>query len=286
MEEETSESGAPEPVATLLLTNRECPWRCLMCDLWTSTLPGDTPRGAIPAQIRAALAELAPARRIKLYNAGSFFDPRAIPPDDDGEIADLLAGFDRVVVESHPALVNARCVAFADRLGSGRLEVAMGLETVHPEVLARLNKGMSLDGFREAAERLSANGIGLRAFVLVGLPWVAPSDQLAWVREAIVFAFACGAGVVSLIPTRAGNGAMDALSEQGAFAPPELGLLEAALETGLALERGRVFADLWDLERLSACGECFNPRRERLAAMNRRQRAELPIRCGGCGAGG
>lgn len=61
-----------------------------MCDLWTSTLPGDTPRGAIPAQIRAALAELPPARRIKLYNAGSFFDPKAIPPDDDGEIADLL----------------------------------------------------------------------------------------------------------------------------------------------------------------------------------------------------
>ncbi|MFY9552414.1 MAG: radical SAM protein, partial [Thermoanaerobaculia bacterium] len=93
-----------------------------MCDLWKSTLPGETPRGAIPAQIRTALGELAPARRIKLYNAGSFFDPRAIPPADDGEIADLLAGFDRVIVESHPALVRARCFAFARRL-PGRLEV-------------------------------------------------------------------------------------------------------------------------------------------------------------------
>lgn len=165
----------------------------------------------------------------------------------------------------------------------------MGLETVHPEVLARLNKGMSLDGFREAAERLSANDIGLRAFVLAGLPWVAPADQLAWVREAIVFAFACGAGVVSVIPTRSGNGALDALSEQGAFALPELGLLEAALETGLALApgHGRVFADLWDLERLSACGECFGARRDRLAATNRRQRAGPPVRCGACrGRGG
>jgi len=251
-----------------------------------STLPGDTPRGAIPAQIRSALAELPPARRIKLYNAGSFFDPRAIPPEDDAEIAGLLSGFDRVVVESHPALVNARCFAFAERLGPGRLEVAMGLETVHPEVLPRLNKGMSLDGFRQAGDRLAAHGIGLRAFVLAGLPWVASADQLTWVREAILFAFACGAGTVSLIPTRTGNGALEALSAQGDFAPPELGLLETALEAGLALQRGRVFADLWDLERLAACGECFGARRDRLASMNRLQRAEPPIRCAGCGASG
>ena len=26
------------PVATIFLTNRECPWRCLMCDLWKNTL--------------------------------------------------------------------------------------------------------------------------------------------------------------------------------------------------------------------------------------------------------
>ena len=39
-----SSSPSPPPtggcvdVATLFLTNRECPFRCLMCDLWKNTL--------------------------------------------------------------------------------------------------------------------------------------------------------------------------------------------------------------------------------------------------------
>ncbi len=78
-EDERSASGEIVPVATVFLTNRECPWRCLMCDLWRNTLTETVPLGAIPAQIDYALARLAPARQIKLYNSGSFFDHRAIP---------------------------------------------------------------------------------------------------------------------------------------------------------------------------------------------------------------
>ena len=68
-------------------TNRECPWRCLMCDLWRNTLaetrPGRRDSRADPPAARAAAAR----RWIKLYNAGSFFDPRAIPPEDYPAIA-------------------------------------------------------------------------------------------------------------------------------------------------------------------------------------------------------
>ena len=83
------------------------------------------------------------ASHLKLYNAGSFFDPRAIPPEEYPAIARLAAPFRRTIVECHPALVGPRCLAFRDLL-SGRLEVAMGLETAHPEVLERLNKRMTL----------------------------------------------------------------------------------------------------------------------------------------------
>jgi len=80
-EQERAESGEVVPVAAIFLTNRECPWRCLMCDLWRNTLTESVPRGAVPAQIDVALASLPPARRLKLYNSGSFFDPRAVPPE-------------------------------------------------------------------------------------------------------------------------------------------------------------------------------------------------------------
>src|SRR5262245_65113141 len=79
VERERTATGDVVPVATVFLTNRECPWRCLMCDLWKNTLIESVPTGSIPAQIEFALARLPPARQIKLYNSGSFFDARAVP---------------------------------------------------------------------------------------------------------------------------------------------------------------------------------------------------------------
>ena len=87
VEEERAASGELVPVATVFLTNRECPWRCLMCDLWRNTLTESVPAGAIPEQIEYALARLPTARQIKLYNSGSFFDLHAIPIEDYPAIA-------------------------------------------------------------------------------------------------------------------------------------------------------------------------------------------------------
>ncbi len=283
VEDEAAETGEIVPVATIFLTNRECPWRCLMCDLWKNTLTQPAPPGAIAAQIRGALATLPPARHIKLYNAGSFFDAQAIRPGEDVEIAALVRPFERVIVESHPALVGDRCLGFRDRL-AGRLEVALGLETIHPELLPRLNKRMTLDDFRRAADFLRASGIALRAFVLVGLPWLTEAESLDWACRSIHFAFDRGATAVSLIPTRAGNGALDALAADGAFAEPGLGSLEFALDFGIQLGRGRVFADLWDLERFSRCGSCLPARAARLAETNLRQAVRPRVACADCGS--
>jgi radical SAM enzyme (TIGR01210 family) len=281
LEREPSESGAPASVATVFLANRECPWRCLMCDLWQATLPETVPAGAIAEQVRRALARLPPADWIKLYNAGSFFDPRAIPRSEYGPVARQLTGFSRVIVESHPALVGADTVRLRDLL-EGQLEVAMGLETIHPGVLDRLQKGMTADDFRRAAQRLGEAGIGLRAFVLAGLPFLPPEEELEWTVRSIVFAFDCGARSIAIIPTRTGNGALDALERRGEFRPPRLEALEAAAAAGLALERGVVLADLWDLERFAACTACFPARRERLEGMNLTQRPAPQVVCESC----
>ncbi|MGH9367427.1 MAG: radical SAM protein, partial [Thermoanaerobaculia bacterium] len=284
LERERAETGEIVEVATVFLTNRECPWHCLMCDLWTRTLTQPAPAGAIPRQIRTALAALPPARRIKLYNAGSFFDPKAIPPGEYEEIADELAPFDRVIVESHPALVGEACFRFASLLDHP-LEVAMGLETVHPTLLPRLNKGMPLAMFRRAADALARRGVALRSFVLVGLPFLSREESLDWCHRSVQFAFDCGSTAVSLIPTRAGNGALDALADRGEFLPPTLGMLEEASGCGIQLSRGCVFADLWDLDRLRTCGSCFAARRRRLETMNLEQTVPAPVACQDCGGG-
>jgi radical SAM enzyme (TIGR01210 family) len=267
-----------------------------MCDLWKTALPNPLPAGAIVEQVDAGLDELRKQllesggdqpRQIKLYNGGSFFDAGAIPPSDYTAIAARVRDFDRVVVECHPALVGRRTWEFRDLLGAGNLpptllEVAMGLETAHPSVLEKLNKRMTLEQFARAAHLLSQEGVALRVFVLVQPPFMPAAESLEWAGRSIDFAFQCGATVVSLIPTRDGNGAMETLARRGLYQPPSLATLESALAYGIQLRQGRVFADLWDTARFSRCASCAKRRIERLHQINLCQEVLPSINCEVC----
>jgi radical SAM enzyme (TIGR01210 family) len=291
VEPERAASGEVVDVATLFLVGRECPWRCVMCDLWRHTTTEDTPLGAIPVQVQAAMSGLPSPRPrvVKLYNAGSFFDPRAVPDEDYDAIAAALDGTAHVIVESHPALIGPRVdwwLAAMQRQARGpmpTLEVAVGLETAHPDALARLNKRITRAQFEEAAEGLRARGVALRVFLLVSPPFVPLLEHEAWLLRSVDLAFECGATAVSLIPTRSGNGAMEALAAEGLFVPPTMELAEAAFEAALARSRGRVFLDLWDIERLAICKACAPARRQRLGRMNEIQMRVAPVACEACG---
>ena len=282
VEDERTAGGGRARVATVLLTGRECPWRCAMCDLWTYTTVTDTPAGAIAAQVAAARfalrGEPVAVTGMKLYNAGSFFDPRAVPEDDYDCVGQALAGLSQVIVESHPALVGPRVdrlLAALDRHRrpgepSAQLEVAMGLETAHPAALDRLNKGFTLERFERAAMALGDLGVALRVFLLISPPFIASHEQDEWLLHSVDAAFSCGASVVSLVPTRPGNGAIDALATSGLFRAPDLEDIERSFELALthARHRGRVFVDVWDLQRFARCPHCAAARRDRLQAMN------------------
>jgi radical SAM enzyme (TIGR01210 family) len=284
VEPERTRQGTVEDVATLFLTNRECPFRCLMCDLWKHTTDRRVPDGAIAAQVEWALRSLTlparhpPARHVKLYNAGNFFDAQAIPPADLPRLAELLGPFDTAIVECHPLLVGPRCLAFRDLIRPA-LQVAMGLETIHPEVLPRLNKRMTLADFEQAAGFLVGHGIDVRAFLLLRPPFLGEAEGVEWARRSIEYAFDRGVECCVVIPTRAGNGAMEWLQERGLFAPPRLASLEEVLEFGVGLGRGRVFADLWDVGKLFDCPRCGPARARRLQVMNLTQTVPPPIPC-------
>jgi archaeosine synthase beta-subunit len=287
LEEERMESGKIVRSGVILLTNKECPWRCLMCDLWKNTTTRTVPPGAIPRQIDFALRkwregdEGGDIHQVKLYNSGSFFDSAAIPPGDYAAIARRIAFARHVVVESHPRLVGPRAWRLRNLL-AGSLEVAMGLETAHPDVLKRLNKKFNLSHFSRAAGFLRSEGMAVRVFILVNPPFMSEAEGLEWAVKSADFAFSCGANAVSLIPTRAGNGAMERLAEAGEFSPPRLSTLEKAVQSALALNKGRVFADTWNLEPFSSCAACLEPRRRRLRAINLAQRDLPRVECPAC----
>ena len=97
--------------------------------------------------------------------------------------------------------------------------------------------------------------------------------------RSIDFAFSVGVECCAVIPTRAGNGALDALAAEGQFQAPTLDSLEAVAVYGLGLGQGRVFADLWAVERIATCDRCSPARIERLRTLNLTQPIPALVPC-------
>lgn len=281
VEDELSRGGSVDPTGTVFITNRECPFTCLMCDLWQYTTDESVPLGAVDAQVETALAMMPDIRHVKLYNAGNFFDDRAITPEDRAAVAARVGGFETVVLENHPNLVDDRVAGWRDTAGTN-VDVAMGLETIHPDVLPRLNKRMTADDFESATAKLLTVDINVRAFVLVRAPFMTEEEGVEWACRSVEWAFSVGVECCSVIPTRAGNGALDALAASGEFAQPSLASLEEVADHCVGLGKGRVFADLWDVDRIAACPDCLAARVDRLRTLNHTQQVLGRIVCA-CG---
>jgi archaeosine synthase beta-subunit len=278
VEKERTKSGEIEDTGIIFLTNRECPFHCLMCDLWKNTTDESVPEGAIPAQIEEALAQMPTIRHLKLYNSGSFFDSRAVPAKDYKKIASILKDFETVIVESHPKLITEKCLEFRDML-KPELHVALGLETVNKEILGRLNKYMTRDDFSSSVSFLTKHQINSRAFILLKPPFLSESEGVFWAERSLDFAFSTGVECCTIIPVRAGNGAMDFLMNNGDFSLPDINSLEKVLEYGIELNAGRVFADIWDLGLFSSCKKCSDKRTDRLIKMNLSQQILPSVEC-------
>jgi hypothetical protein len=270
IDEERRPNGKIERALTIFLAGAECPFTCSFCDLWRWTIAGPTPPGALPAHLRSALESLkgsAPPDRLKLYNASNFFDTRAVPADDVPTIASLTAHFAGLTVESHASMVGATTLELAGQI-AGRLEVAVGLETIHPTASTQLNKRLELTTFERAADFLARHEIDLRVFVLLGAPHIPVAESVEWTVRSVEYAVRRGASVVSIIPVRGGNGELERLQSLGLFTPPTLSQLEAALDRCLTFAPAVVAADLWDAERLVDCSACGPARIDRLRRIN------------------
>ncbi|HJP86646.1 MAG TPA: hypothetical protein VJ852_11680, partial [Gemmatimonadaceae bacterium] len=272
---------------TVFLAGAECPFTCSFCDLWRYTFEGATPSGALAHQLRSVLdsADTRKVDRLKLYNASNFFDPRAVPAEDVTQIAELARRFPGVTVESHASTIGERTAAFAAAL-HGRLEIAVGLETIHPVASERLNKKLGLDRFDRAAGFLADNGIDMRVFVLLGAPHIPHGESIEWTVRTVEYAAQRGAAVVSVIPVRGGNGELERLEALGEFSPPTLDELEEVIARCSHIANTVITADLWDVDRLGAPECCGALRVDRLRKWNLEANLAPRVICTACAPAG
>ena len=284
-EDERRPDGRIEHALTVFLAGAECPFACSFCDLWQWTIEGPTPPGALTAQLEKVLSSTGEQKpdRVKLYNASNFFDLRAVPAADVGGIAKLLTFAAGVTVESHASTIGKSAAAFARSI-PGRLEVAMGLETIHPVAIAESNKRLQLSQFDRAVSFLRQNEIDVRAFVLLGAPYVPAAEAVEWTVRTVDYAVQRGATVVSIIPVRGGNGELERLQSLGQFTPPTLGQLEDSFSAAQRFADAVVTADLWDVERLPGCELCKSERVGRLRRANLTGELDAVSNCSACGA--
>ena len=240
-EPELTRAGVVEDHNIILTTNKECSFKCVMCDLWKNTLEYRVENGVITKQVKDALDKLPKAKHLKLYNAGSFFDRQSIPKQDTFDIADELRGrgYETLIVEAHPKLIGTPCFEFAEYL-QPQLEVAMGLETVSPADLPRLNKNMTLDDFERATTAMLEHHIFVRAFILLRTPWQNEEEGIYWAKESIDFAQRIGVECCTVIPLRENE------RLEVTFEPSTVDALEEVVAYGVSKNKGRVFGDSWD----------------------------------------
>lgn len=280
---ERAPSGRLERVNVVFLTNRECPWTCTMCDLWRHTTKEPVTADQLLRQLDYALERLPEADAIKLYNSGSFFDRLAIPPAAYRGIAERLHRYQRVIVESHPTLIGRRTLQFQELL-EGQLEVAIGVECIHPGVLDALNKRLTVAELEQTVAWLHAHHLLVRAFILLKPPFLPASEALDWTCHTVRWATNHRIQTVVLIPTRTGNGIMERLEQAGRFAPPRPQEIEAAVAFLFGQQIPVRLLDTWDLARFYPCPDCAALQQERFVRINQTQTWIPPVRCPTCAA--
>lgn len=253
VENEIVPGGGVETGLTILLRGPACPIGCTMCDLHRTALPHACGPGDVPAQIRSAIDGL-PAgvsipdlRFIKLYNGGNFLDAAAVPPVDYQTIASMVNPIGRVVFENHPRVGSRRLATVAGLLD--RFEVAIGLESVQPGLLRRLNKRTTRDEIDRYAARVQHLGGTVRIFLIIGAPRLSIDESMRWAMLSVRHAVAIGASHVSLVPARTGHGwGGDAVRLPDVRPADALRLLRR-LHRRHAGEPVAITVDTWDMDR-------------------------------------
>jgi archaeosine synthase beta-subunit len=227
----------------LILRTRGCYWAdvkgCSMCGYAKDTLGRSATPDELAEQLSRAIARYREEPYVKIYTSGSFLDDREVDPASRTAIVSAFSGrARRLLFETLPEFVRPEVVGPLRDVFAGELEVALGLESTNPTVLARfVNKGSPPSEYLEAADRLASLGVRKKAYLLLKPPYLAESEAVADVVRSVREA-APHFDSLSVNPVHIQNGTVvEWLYHRGRYRPPWLWSLVRVLREG-AMVRG------------------------------------------------
>jgi len=237
------EAIGPERVRAfvLILRTRGCYWAdvkgCSMCGYSKDTLGRSATPDELAEQLEHALGRYRNEPYVKVYTSGSFLDDREVDPSSRAAIVGAFSGrARRFLFETLPEFVRPELVDPLRERFAGELEVALGLESTDPTVLARfVNKGSSPAEYLAAADRVRQLGAHPKAYLLLKPPYLAESEAVADVVRSVGEA-APHFETMSVNPVHIQNGTVvEWLYRRGRYRPPWLWSLVDVLQHGAAL---------------------------------------------------
>lgn len=225
----------------LILKTRGCYWAdlkgCTMCGYSKDTLGRSATQDELAEQLERALGRYRDEPYVKVYTSGSFLDDREVDAESRTAIVSAFSGrARRFLFETLPEFVRPEVVGPLRDAFSGDLEVALGLESTDPTVLARfINKGSSPSDYLAAADRLRGLGTHPKAYLLLKPPYLTESEAVADVVRSAGEA-ASHFETMSINPVHIQNGTVvEWLYHRGRYRPPWLWSLVEAMRGGAAV---------------------------------------------------
>ena len=224
----------------VILRTRGCYWAdtkgCSMCGYSKDTLGRSATPEELAEQLASALRRYTGEPYVKVYTSGSFLDDREVDPESRSRFVAAFSGrARRLLLETLPEFATAERLDPLRSAFSGDLEVALGLESTDPTVLARyINKGASPADYLEAGDRVRSLGLRAKAYLLLKPPYLTEGEAVEDVVRSIGQA-APHFDTLSVNPVHIQNGTVvEWLYHRGRYRPPWLWSVAEALERGAA----------------------------------------------------
>ena len=222
----------------LILKTRGCYWAdvkgCTMCGYSKDTLGRSATPDELNEQLAHALARYRDEPYVKVYTSGSFLDDREVDPASRERIVGAFSGrARRFLFETLPEFATEATLRPLQDAFRGELEVALGLESTDPTVLAKyVHKSAAPEEYLAAGDRVRALGLRGKAYLLLKPPYLSESESVDDVVRSAEEA-AHHFDTLSINPVHIQNGTVvEWLYRRGRYRPPWLWSVVEALARG------------------------------------------------------